>query len=244
MRPARSHRVEGAARVRRSPCASIPGGQACGWFCRPRLAFGEAYMDGKLTVEDGSDIYDLLDLLGRNMAALEATPFVRWSYRWQRPDARSSSSTIRSAGRSATSRITTTSTTSSTISSSTATGSIPAPTSRPATSRSSRPSSTRSTTSPPSCCCSPARRCSTSARAGAAWASSSASSTASTSPASPSRRSSTRSRSRRALEGGLADRVRFKLLDYRQEHGRYDRIVSVGMFEHVGVAHYVEFFPR
>ena len=47
----------------------------------PRLAFGEAYMDGKLTVEDGGDIYDLLDLLGRNMAALEATPFVRWSYR-------------------------------------------------------------------------------------------------------------------------------------------------------------------
>jgi cyclopropane-fatty-acyl-phospholipid synthase len=50
--------------------------------------------------------------------------------------------------------------------------------------------------------------------------------------------------SRRALEGGLADRVRFKLLDYRQEQGRYDRIVSVGMFEHVGVAHYGEFFTK
>ena len=50
--------------------------------------------------------------------------------------------------------------------------------------------------------------------------------------------------SRRALEGGLADRVRFKLLDYRQEPGRYDRIVSVGMFEHVGSAHYVEFFTK
>jgi len=42
--------------------------------------------------------------------------------------------------------------------------------------------------------------------------------------------------SRRALEGGVADRVRFKLLDYRKEPGRYDRIVSVGMFEHVGSA--------
>src|SRR5258708_36388405 len=51
---------------------------------RPRLAFGEAYMEGLLTVESGSDIYDLLDLLGRNMAAIESTPFVRWSYRWQR----------------------------------------------------------------------------------------------------------------------------------------------------------------
>jgi cyclopropane-fatty-acyl-phospholipid synthase len=50
--------------------------------------------------------------------------------------------------------------------------------------------------------------------------------------------------SRRALEGGVADSVHFKLLDYRQEPGKYDRIVSVGMFEHVGVAHYVEFFTK
>ena len=46
------------------------------------------------------------------------------------------------------------------------------------------------------------------------------------------------------LEGGVADTVRFKLLDYRQEPGQYDRIVSVGMFEHVGVAHFVEFFTK
>ena len=50
--------------------------------------------------------------------------------------------------------------------------------------------------------------------------------------------------SRRALEGGLADRVRFKLPDYRQETETYDRIVSIGMFEHVGAAHYVEFFAK
>jgi len=50
--------------------------------------------------------------------------------------------------------------------------------------------------------------------------------------------------SRRALEAGLANRVRFKLLDYRQESGTYDRIVSVGMFEHVGVPHYREFFAK
>ena len=51
---------------------------------RPRLAFGESYMDGTLTIEDGGDLYALLDLLGRNMAAFESTPFVKWSYRWQR----------------------------------------------------------------------------------------------------------------------------------------------------------------
>jgi len=46
----------------------------------------------------------------------------------------------------------------------------------------------------------------------------------------------------RAEEAGLADRVRFELLDYRELRGTYDRIVSVGMFEHVGVGHYRQFF--
>ena len=49
---------------------------------------------------------------------------------------------------------------------------------------------------------------------------------------------------RRAREMGLQDRVRFALRDYRQETGTYDRIVSVGMFEHVGRHHYGEFFAR
>ncbi len=46
---------------------------------------------------------------------------------------------------------------------------------------------------------------------------------------------------RRAAEAGLSDRVRFHLRDYRDEHGSYDRIVSVGMFEHVGVNHFKTF---
>lgn len=49
---------------------------------------------------------------------------------------------------------------------------------------------------------------------------------------------------KRAEQAGLADRVRFYLRDYRQETGQYDRIVSVGMFEHVGVKHYGEFFKQ
>jgi cyclopropane-fatty-acyl-phospholipid synthase len=48
----------------------------------------------------------------------------------------------------------------------------------------------------------------------------------------------------RAKDEGLDDRVRFKLLDYREEDSRYDRIVSVGMFEHVGAGHYREFFRK
>jgi cyclopropane-fatty-acyl-phospholipid synthase len=48
----------------------------------------------------------------------------------------------------------------------------------------------------------------------------------------------------RARDAGLEKRVVFKLLDYREETGRYDRIVSVGMFEHVGRSHYDEFFGK
>jgi cyclopropane-fatty-acyl-phospholipid synthase len=47
---------------------------------------------------------------------------------------------------------------------------------------------------------------------------------------------------RRAAAAGVADRVKFVLRDYREERGVYDRIVSVGMFEHVGVPHYKAFF--
>lgn len=42
----------------------------------------------------------------------------------------------------------------------------------------------------------------------------------------------------------LNKKVRFKLQDYRKETQMYDRIVSVGMFEHVGVGHYKEFFLK
>jgi cyclopropane-fatty-acyl-phospholipid synthase len=53
-----------------------------------------------------------------------------------------------------------------------------------------------------------------------------------------------RAATRRAAAAGLADRVRFHLRDYRDETGTYDRIVSVGMFEHVGINHYAAFFAH
>lgn len=48
----------------------------------------------------------------------------------------------------------------------------------------------------------------------------------------------------RAAAEGMADQVQFVLRDYREETGTYDRIVSVGMFEHVGVPHYNTYFRR
>jgi cyclopropane-fatty-acyl-phospholipid synthase len=47
---------------------------------------------------------------------------------------------------------------------------------------------------------------------------------------------------RRAEEQQLAHKVRFLLCDYRNLTGQFDRIVSVGMFEHVGIGHYQTFF--
>ena len=46
----------------------------------------------------------------------------------------------------------------------------------------------------------------------------------------------------RAKAAGLSDRVRFELMDYRQVEGKFDRIVSVGMLEHVGVAQLNTYF--
>jgi cyclopropane-fatty-acyl-phospholipid synthase len=48
----------------------------------------------------------------------------------------------------------------------------------------------------------------------------------------------------RAAESGLAGRAKFLLQDYRDVVGQFDRIVSVGMFEHVGVHFYDTFFRR
>jgi cyclopropane-fatty-acyl-phospholipid synthase len=48
----------------------------------------------------------------------------------------------------------------------------------------------------------------------------------------------------RVAAAGLADRIDIRLMDYRAVTGPFDRIVSVGMFEHVGRPHYAEYFAR
>ncbi|MDP6175099.1 MAG: cyclopropane-fatty-acyl-phospholipid synthase family protein, partial [Rhodospirillales bacterium] len=49
---------------------------------------------------------------------------------------------------------------------------------------------------------------------------------------------------KRAKEAGLSCQVRFHLRDYRAQQGCFDRIVSVGMFEHVGVGYFTKFFEK
>ena len=48
----------------------------------------------------------------------------------------------------------------------------------------------------------------------------------------------------RADKAGVADKVKFELIDYRKVEGKFDRIVSVGMYEHVGPAHYRTFAAK
>jgi cyclopropane-fatty-acyl-phospholipid synthase len=48
----------------------------------------------------------------------------------------------------------------------------------------------------------------------------------------------------RADAAGLSDRARFSLTDYRDAEGPYDRIISVGMFEHVGRPNYQTYFDQ
>src|SRR5690606_14871534 len=48
----------------------------------------------------------------------------------------------------------------------------------------------------------------------------------------------------RAVEAKLEDRARFEIADYRNLKGPFDRIVSVGMFEHDGLNHYRTFFNK
>jgi len=48
----------------------------------------------------------------------------------------------------------------------------------------------------------------------------------------------------RAHAAGLKDRVHFEIRDYRDLSERFDRIISVGMFEHVGVNHFRTYFDK
>ncbi|MBA4355960.1 MAG: SAM-dependent methyltransferase, partial [Novosphingobium sp.] len=48
----------------------------------------------------------------------------------------------------------------------------------------------------------------------------------------------------RAEAAGVADKVKFQLIDYRDVTGTFDRITSVGMIEHVGAPHFPEYFAK
>jgi cyclopropane-fatty-acyl-phospholipid synthase len=238
----RSHQIRGA---RKGPAVTI---RVHTWWTgvrlalRPRLAFGEAYMDGLLTVENG-DVYDLLDLLGRNMAALETSPMVRWSYAWTRVmRAFEQYNPIGRAQRNVAHHY-----------------DLNGQLYDFFLDRDRQYSCAYFKTGDESLeqaqvdkkhhiaaklLLKPGQSV---LDIGSGWGGMalflSQQFGVDVTGVTLSKEQHDVS-SRRALEDGLADRVRFKLLDYRQEANSYDRIVSVGMFEHVGSAHYVEFFTK
>ena len=210
---------------------------------RPRLAFGEAYMDGKLTVENGADIYDLMDLVGRNVSALDETFVVRMSYKWQRlVRAFEQYNPIGKAQRNVAHHYDLNDQLYdffldrdrqySCAYFRTGEESL-----EQAQEEKKRHIAAKLLLKPGQ----------TLLDIGSGWGGMalflSREFGVDVTGVTLSKEQLAVA-SRRALEGGLADRVRFKLLDYRLEPAKYDRIVSVGMFEHVGVAHYPEFFGK
>ncbi|WP_422013151.1 class I SAM-dependent methyltransferase [Reyranella sp.] len=209
---------------------------------RPRLALGEAYMDGRLTVEQG-DLYDLLDLLGRNITAVDSTAIMRWSYslqRWLRvleqynPVGTAQKNVAHhydlrgelydfflDPDRQYSCAYFKTGAESLEIAQADKKLHI-------ATKLLLKPGLKV-------------------LDIGSGWGGMglylARSFDVDVTGVTLSREQHGVS-NRRAQEGGIADRVRFKLIDYREEPGRYDRIVSVGMFEHVGSAHYLEYFRK
>ena len=209
---------------------------------RPRLALGEAYMDGRLTVEQG-DLYDLLDLLGRNIAAVESTATMRWSFRLQRclrllehynPVGRAQKNVAHHYDlrgelydffldqdrqyscayfRTGNESLET------------------------AQADKKRHIAAKLLLKPGQKVLD----------IGSGWGGMglylARAFDVDVTGVTLSREQHGVS-SRRACDEGVADHVRFKLLDYREEPGRYNRIVSVGMLEHVGSAHYLEYFTK
>lgn len=209
---------------------------------RPRLALGEAYMDGRLTVEQG-DLYDLLDLLGRNMTAVDSTAMMRWSYtlqRWLRvleqynPVGKAQKNVAHHYDLK---------------------GELydffldPDRQYSCAYFKTGNESLEMAQADKKLHIASklllkPGQKV---LDIGSGWGGMglylARSFDVDVTGVTLSREQHGMS-NRRATEAGIADRVRFKLIDYREEPGRYDRIVSVGMFEHVGAAHYLEYFRK
>ena len=209
---------------------------------RPRLALGEAYMDGTVTVEQG-DLYDLLDLVGRNMAALEATPMLKWSYalqRWVR--ILQQYNPVGTAQRNVAHHYDLKDELYDFFLDPDRQYSCAYFRTGDETLEQAQIDKKRHIAA--KLLLKPGQKV---LDIGSGWGGMGLflgqHFDVDVTGVTLSREQHAVS-SRRSLESGLADRVRFKLLDYRKESARYDRIVSVGMFEHVGAAHFLEYFTK
>jgi cyclopropane-fatty-acyl-phospholipid synthase len=239
----RSHLIQGAR-----PGAAVTMKVHTWWTglrlaLRPRHAFGEAYMDGKLTVENGADIYDLMDLIGREIEALDNSVFARLSFKWQRLiRAFEQYNPIGKAQRNVAHHYDLNDQLYDFFLDRDRQYSCAYFKTGQESLEQAQEDKKRHIAA--KLLLKPGQKV---LDIGSGWGGMglflSREFGVDVTGVTLSKEQLAVS-SRRALEDGLADRVRFKLLDYRQEPEQYDRIVSVGMFEHVGAAHYSEYFAK
>ena len=212
-----------------------------GLLSNPALIFGEAYVNGAIEPV-GCRLEDLLDLLFQNISAGGRHPGLILRRAIARALRKITQyNPIPRAKKNVAS--TTTSTAASTPSSSTAIANIPAPTSPAATKPSKKRKPRKSATSP--------RSSSSTAPISTSWISAVVGAASRITLAHDYGARVTgitlseeqfEEATARIAAAGLSDRIAIKLQDYRTIAGPFDRIVSVGMFEHVGVTHYGAFF--
>jgi cyclopropane-fatty-acyl-phospholipid synthase len=209
---------------------------------KPKLAFGESYMDGKLTVEDGS-IYDLLDLLAVNIARYETMPLARALSRvgmWTRH--RQQSNGLRRARRNVAHHYDLSGRLYDLFLDKDRQYSCAYFTNNNKTLDEAQHDKKRHLAS--KLLLKPGARI---LDIGSGWGGlglylarvGQADVTGITLSSEQHKVSNDRAKAE-----GLGERARFHLRDYRDEQGRYDRVVSVGMFEHVGARHYRAFFRK
>ena len=207
----------------------------------PELKLGEAYMDGTFVVERGSIVDVLAILFGQERYLSPVGPCCRGCCAIC---SAACSNSIRDPVRATTSPITTTSTAGFTGCSSMATSNIAALISSSRTSRSTTRNLAKKRHLAAKLCIAPGAKV---LDIGCGWGGlalylaeiAGAQVTGITLSQEQYKRAQNR-----ALERGLSRDTAFRLVDYRDVDGRYDRIVSVGMFEHVGVGFYDVFFRR
>ena len=209
----------------------------------PDLSVGECYMDGSLSVDRGT-IYDFLALVMSNAASVKPPVGVKIPLQIRHALRRlHQRNPIGLARRNVAHHYDLTAR--STISSSIATGNIPAPISRRRMRSLEDAQLAKKRHLAAKLALKPGMRVlDIGSRLGRARPLSRGAPAAPRSPGSRCPRSSTSVAQSGRGSAALRDRVAFQLHGLPRLEGTFDRIVSVGMFEHVGVGHYDEFFRK
>ena len=223
-------------------------GAACHIAKDPRVGAGEAYMDGRLVIEPPSDIRDLVLLIRYNAPFEKQGALKPQGPVTRRRSTTSPASSTRSTGRAARAAMPSTPTTSpggSTSSSSTRTANIPAPIIATPTNSLEQAQLDKKAHIAAKLNLKPGMKV---LDIGCGWGGLALYLHRHYDVRGARRRAGARpdrilQRARRR-QLGVADKVKFELMDYRDVEGQFDRITSVGLIEHLGTPHHPGFFAK